>query len=73
MHFNGPNYKEHQKEYFNQRLFQQNFFSVFYIRELYFVHRFLCKINEVISIYFKINFEKSLGKVFFLLHKSTEY
>ena len=32
MNFNAPNYKEHQEEYFNQKLFKKNI-SLFFIYE----------------------------------------
>ena len=34
MNFNAPNYKEHQKEYFNQKLFLKNI-SLSFIYENY--------------------------------------
>ena len=35
MNFNAPNYKEHQKEYFNQKLFSKKNISLFFIYENY--------------------------------------
>ena len=35
MNFNAPNYKEHQKEYFNQKLFFKKNISLFFICEKY--------------------------------------
>ena len=42
--------------------FPKEYFYILYIGKLNVVRRLLCYINEVISIYFKIDFEKSLGK-----------
>ena len=62
MNFNAPNYKEHLKEYFNQKFFSKKIFLYFLYIKIYFVHRVLYKLNDVISISLKINSEKSLGK-----------
>ena len=35
MNFNAPNYKEHQKEYFDQKLFSKKYNSLFFICENY--------------------------------------
>ena len=56
MNFIAPNHKEHVKEYFNQKIFFK-YFCIF-INE----NRLLCLSNDVISISFEINSEKSLGK-----------
>ena len=62
MNFNAPNYKEHLKEYFNQKLFfQERYFSIFYMKVIL-VRKLLYEIYDSISIYFLINFEKSLGR-----------
>ena len=34
------------------------FYFLYTAQKLYFVHRLLCYINEVLSVYFKINFDK---------------
>ena len=35
MNFNAPNYKEHLKEYFNQKVFFKKNIAVFFIYEKY--------------------------------------
>ena len=57
MNFYAPNYKEHLKEYFNQK----KIFLIFFIGD-----KKLCPqtyySQKVISISFKMNSEKALGK-----------
>ena len=52
------------KEYFKEYQAKVKKISLFFIFEnyIYFVHKLLCLLSEVISIYSEINFEKSLGK-----------
>ena len=62
MNFNAPNYEEHLQEYFHQKLFSSKIFLYFlYVKNILCPQTYL---NDVISISFKINSEKSLGKAF---------
>ena len=62
MYLNAENYSEHHKEFFNQKLLKKIYISLFFICENYTLSiDFYVKLIRVIYIYFKINFEKSLG------------